>query len=208
MLKKYRLPILIALTFGLNVIIFFRAESTIEGLEKVLAECARNSGRTSAALNLAMLFMLGFFGLKSIYRDESKKNIFRILMTIFAVNHLIHFFFVSRYFDSQLWELDIPSNLQGFVTFIFILIVPIAIWTFKRLNKVLYFVILAHFFNVTYFISKSFYSRYKPEDPAYLHRLGILIMIGALLYIVYRVIRDWSTKLEPMISSLDNYQDK
>lgn len=107
MLRKYRLPLLIVFTLFFNILIYFRADSTIEGFEKVLAECARNSGRVSAALNLVLLFMLGHFGLKRIYRDESKKSTFRILITLFAVNHLIHFLFVSQYFDSRLWELNI-----------------------------------------------------------------------------------------------------
>ncbi|MFT5780629.1 MAG: hypothetical protein ACI837_003592 [Crocinitomicaceae bacterium] len=167
---------------------------TIEDVDLVFGECARNSGRTSAALNLAILFMLGYFGLKTIYKRENKRNTFRILMTLFAINHLIHFFFVSQNFKSQLLELDISHNIHGFITFIFILILPIILWAIKNLNWVLYFGIILHLFNVTYFIGDTFYGRVNPEDPAYLHRAGILVMIAALLYILYRVFREKSIK--------------
>ena len=81
---------------------------TIEDVDLVFGECARNSGRTSAALNLAILLMIGYFGLKKIYKEDDKKNVFRILITLFAVNHLIHFYFVAQNFKSQLLELDAP----------------------------------------------------------------------------------------------------
>jgi DMSO/TMAO reductase YedYZ heme-binding membrane subunit len=196
MLKNYRLLLLIGFIFCLNALIYIRAFSTIEDIDLVFGECARNSGRTSAALNLATLLMIGYFGLKTIFNNENKRKIFRILITLFAVNHLIHFYFVSQYFKDQFLELDISHNLHGFITFIFILTLPIILWSTKNLNKLLYFFILLHLFNVTYFISITFYSRVKPEDPAYLHQLGILFMIGTLVYILYRVVRENSTNLK------------
>ncbi len=159
-------------------------------MDLVLAKCARNSARTSAAINLLTLFFLGYFGLKIIYKDEYKKNVFRILITLFAVNHLIHFFFVSQLYDLRLMQVEISHNLHGFITYLSILLLPLILWVFKNLNRLLYTIILLHIFNVTYFICISFYGRYKPIDPAYLHRLGILIMIGTVIYILYRVYRE------------------
>lgn len=185
-MNKQRLSLLIALIFCLNVLIYYRAIVT-EPTDLIFAECARNSGRTSATLNLILLFMLGHLGLKNIYREYFKKNVFQILITLFAVNHLIHFFFVWQNFESQVMVLDVSHHLHGLITFVCLLILPIILFSFRSLNKFLYIAILLHFFNVTYFISDTFYSRYKPVDPAYLHRLGILIMIGSLIYILYRV---------------------
>ena len=196
MLKKYSLPLLIGFIILLNALIYLRAVSTIEDSDLIFGECARNSGRTSAALNLALLFMLGYFGLRTIFNEEIKKKVFRILISLFAVNHLIHFFFVSQYFKDQFLELDISHNLHGFITFICVLILPVILWSTKKLNKLLYFVTLIHFFNVTYFISITFYSRVKPEDQAYLHQFGILIMIGLLFFILYRVIRENFSKFQ------------
>jgi len=194
-LKKFRLPLLITVVLSLNVIIYFRAASTIEPLDMVFGECARNSGRTSAALNLAMLFMLGYLGLKTIFQQEKKKNIFRTLMTLFAVNHLVHFFFVSQYLKDHMVELNISENIHGFITFLLVVLFPILLWASKGLNRVLYIGVILHIFNVTYFISDTFLSRVKPEDPAYLHRIGVLIMIGVALYTLYRMFRERSIKL-------------
>lgn len=185
-MNKLRLPFFIVSIFCLNILIYYRAKLTIEPVELIFAECARNSGRTSAALNLFLLFMLGHFGLKRIYRENFKKNVFQLLITLFAVNHLIHFFFVWQNFNSQVTELNVSHNLHGFITFICLLLLPVAVFSFKKLNKMLYIFVLIHFLNVTYFISDTFYSRYKPVDPAYLHRLGILVMFGAILYVLYR----------------------
>ena len=186
-MKKFKLPLLITVIVGLNALIYFRAAATIEPSELIFAECARNSGRTAAALNLVILLLIGYFGLKAIYKKERTKSTFQTFMILFAINHLIHFFFVYQNFKSQFVELDISHNLHGFITFILILVFPIILMISKNLNKFLYAFILLHLFNVTYFISISFYSRVKPVDPAYLHQIGILIMMLAVLYVLYRV---------------------
>jgi hypothetical protein len=160
-----------------------------ETADRVFAECARNSGRTAAAINLILLFLIGHFGLKTIYKEELKLNLFRLFITLFAVNHLIHFFFVYQNFNWQKMELNVYDHLHGFITFISLILLPIIVHQFKRLSKFLYCYLVIHFFNVTYFIGISFYARYKPGiDEAYLHRIGILLMILAQLYVVFRVV--------------------
>lgn len=185
---KLKRPLLIALIIILNILIYYWAY-LIEP-ETKFAECARNSGRISAAINLILLLMLGHLGLKTIYKEPSKMNIFQNLIMLFTINHLIHFFFVSQNFKSQATDLNISDNLHGFLTFIALILMPIIVYTFKKLSPILYGFILIYFFNITYFISISFYARYKPEDPAYLHRIGIIIMIIALFYILFRVFKE------------------
>ncbi|MBK9420180.1 MAG: hypothetical protein IPN44_03910 [Flavobacteriales bacterium] len=183
-------------------LIYIRANLTLQGSVEVLGECARNSGRTSAALNLVTLFMVGYFGLKTIYKEVAKRDTFRVLLTLFAVNHLVHFFFIHQYFQSQGSALEVSHNLHGTITFICLLSLPIILWNMDRLNKVLYYAVILHLFNITYFICKTFYSRYKPVDPAYLHQLGIVIMIGSLIYIIYRMYRERSVVFEDATSSV------
>lgn len=187
MLTKTKLPLLIALVLFLNVLIYFRAAATIVPTDWVFGECARNSGRTSALINLILLFMLGHYGLKAIFRNNRKLEAFRVLLILFAVNHLIHFFFVSQNFRVQFMDLNLSSNIHGFITFILVILVPIVVWRAKQLTNVLYYGIILHIINVTYFIAITFYGRYKPEDPAYLHRIGVVVMVGAVLYLLYRV---------------------
>ena len=196
-MPKLKLPLLIAFILCLNVVIYLRAPYEIVPSDNIFAECARNSGRTSAAINLLLLFMLGHFGLKTIYSDKVKLGLFQTLATLFAVNHLIHFFFVSQNFKLKGVELTIADSLHGFITFICLILLPVLLYTFKSLNKLLYFLILFHFFNITYLISKSFYSRYKPIDPAYLHRIGVLVMIMAIIYVLYRMYAERSSEFSP-----------
>ena len=78
--------------------------------------------------------------------------------------------------------------LHGFITFISLIALPIIVYKLNRLSKIFYYLLIIYFFNVTYFIGISFYGRYKPGiDEAYLHRIGILIMIFALIYVVFRI---------------------
>jgi len=91
MLTKKRIPLLVALICCLEVIIYLWAVWRTEP-EFVFNKCARNSGRASSAILLITLLMVGYYGLKGIYLDDKKKDTFRILITLFAINHLIHFF--------------------------------------------------------------------------------------------------------------------
>ncbi len=199
MLRKNRIPLLITLIIFLEVLIYFWATYT-SSLDKsnffsiepefIFNKCARNSGRVSSLLNLIILVMIGYYGIKQIYIDEIKKNKFRILITLFALNHLIHFFYVFQSFNHHLMKLNISENKHGFITFICILLIPIIIWTVKNLNKALYFCIIVHLFNVSYFIIDTFYNKIKPDKPAYHNQFGILVTCIALVYILYRVIRE------------------
>lgn len=139
--------------------------------------------------------MVGYYGLKEIYLDDKKKDSFRILMTLFAFNHLIHFFFLYLRFKSHSAALSIGENLHGFITFIFILIITFILWTYKNLNRILYCAIILHLLNVSYFINKTFLSKVKPEHPAYHNQFGIAVITAACLYVLYRVFRENSAKM-------------
>ncbi len=203
-LKPLKLPTLVFIIVLINILIYFRANS-FEPLDRLFAECARNSGRVSAGINLIILWILGYFGLKSIFSDKNQKELLLKLMIMFAVNHLIHFFFVTQNFEIHTMQLDVFTNLHGFIIYLSIICVPIFIYYFKTLNRIKYLIIIIHFFNVTYMIADTFYKRYKPEDPAYLHRIGILIMISALLYVLYRTFMD---NYSPKINSLNKIKNR
>ncbi|MFT6167700.1 MAG: hypothetical protein ACJASF_002400 [Vicingaceae bacterium] len=80
--------------------------------------------------------------------------------------------------------------LHGFITFVLVLLFPLFTWKVKQLSKLTYTIIILHFFNTTYFLILTFYGRIKPERPEYMHQAGILIMIGALLWILFRVYKE------------------
>jgi hypothetical protein len=203
MLTKSKIPLLITLIFCLELAIYLWAVWTTT-LDKsnffwiepefIFDKCARNSGRISSFINLTILLMIGYFGFKKIYLDERKKDTFRILITLFAVNHLVHFFYVFQNFKHHSMELSLSENLHGFITFIFILIVPIILWLYKNFNAIFYAGITLHLFNVSYFIMKTFYSKIKPDKPAYHNQLGIVMTTAALIYILYRFFREYKPK--------------
>ena len=146
--------------------------------------------------------MIGYLGLKQIYLDDTKKDKFRVLITLFAINHLIHFFYVFQTFKHHAMQLNISENKHGFITFICILLIPIILWAFKTLNKVLYICIILHLFNVSYFIMETFYNKIKPDKPAYHNQFGIAVTTAACMYILYKVFREY--KLNSTESGHDN----
>ena len=190
MLKGYKLPLLLVLLICLEGIIYLWAVWTVEDPNFIFEKCTRNSGRVSAALNLIILIMVGYYGLKKMYENERLKKTFWKLITLYAVNHLIHFFYIFNNFKSKEVDLVLSENRHGIITFFFILVLPFILWSYKKLSKVLYIAIILHVFNATSFMIKTFYGKIKPEKPAYLHQIGIGIMCAALVYILYRVLRE------------------
>lgn len=193
MLKKYRVVVLIILVFILEALIYFWAAWSTEDVTFIFAKAARNSGRASALLNLLILFSLGYYGLKQIYDNDKKRELFKYAITLYAVNHLIHFYYIFQNFKSQLKPLEFEHNEHGAITFAFILLFPFIIWSFKHINKVLYYGVVLHIINTTYFTIISFDSKIKPEDPAYLHQVGIGLMIALIFYAIYRVFMEKSS---------------
>lgn len=204
MLTKNKIPLLVASIICLEIVIYLWAlwtstmdKSNFFAIEPafIFDKCARNSGRVSSALNLFILLMIGYFGLSKIYNDNTKWDKLRILITLFAVNHLAHFFFVFQTFKQHTMAFNISENKHGFTTFICILIIPIILWTIKNLSKFLYLIIILHLFNVSYFIMETFYNKIKPDKPAYHNQFGILVTTVACVYILYRIFREYKLKV-------------
>jgi hypothetical protein len=200
MLTKNKIPVLILLIFCIEVLIYLWAQWTAS-LDKndffaitpefIFDKCARNSGRVSSLINLIILLMIGYFGLNKIYLDDKSKDAFRILMTLFAINHLIHFLFVFQTFQYHSLPLSILDQKHGFVTFIGLLLIPILLWCSKNLNKVLYMATILNLLNVSYFIMETFYNKIKPLKPAYHNQLGIIVTTAACIYMLYSIFREY-----------------
>ena len=202
MLTKKRIPILIASIFCIELLIYLWSvwtasldRSNFFSIEPefIFNKCARNSGRISAALILISLLMVGYYGLKEIFRDDKKKDAFRVLITLFGFNHLIHFLFLFLTLKSNGVSLNfeepihVGGTIHGFITFIFIIIIPIILWTYKNLNQLIYFSIILHLFNVSCYIIKTFWGKIKLDHPAYHNQFGIIVITAVCLYVLYRV---------------------
>jgi hypothetical protein len=160
----------------------------------IFDKCARIAGRISSALILMTLLMVGYYGLKKIYVNDKKKEIFLLLMTMFSLNHLIHLLFVYLRFHSHdetinfEGPLQIGGTIHGVFTFTFIVLIPFVLWIKKNLHTFLYIVIHVHLFNICSFIIQTFLGKIKPpEHPAYQNQFGIVVILAACLYMLYRL---------------------
>lgn len=153
----------------------------------IFEKCARNSGRVSAILNLLIVLMLGYFGLKRIYSEQANFDIFLNLITILTINHLIHFFYISRNFKRKSLKINFSAEKRGIITYICITLFPIFIWYFKNLNVMLYISIILHLLNVSYVFVLALKTKIKYNSKITIHnRIGIIATIAAWIFVVYR----------------------
>ncbi len=195
MLKLDKLPLLILIIFMFNGIILLKEYYALEDIEYVFAEASRNSERLSLIINSIILIFIALMGLKRIYNRENLRNAFRILVTIFALNHLFHFFYGIMYFYFQSWDIASIENVHGYITLISIILFPIILWKVNKLNKVFYFGIILHLFNVSFYISETFYKRFTLPDPDYIHKTGMVIMAVLLFLVLFKEFKERSKKL-------------
>ncbi len=154
----------------------------------IFEKCARNSGRVSAILNLVIVLMIGIFGLKRIYFEKVNFDIFFNLVTILAINHLIHFFYISQNFKRKSLKIKLAQEKRGIFTYICITLFPIFIWYFKNLNTVLYACIILHLLNVSYVFLLALKTKIRYKSKITIHnRFGIIATIVAWIFVVYRV---------------------
>jgi hypothetical protein len=93
MFTEIKILFFVAIILCLEVVIYIWSAwtATLKGsnfffIERafIFDKCARISGRVSAILNLIILLLIGCFGLKQIYLEKTKLDIFLILITLFA----------------------------------------------------------------------------------------------------------------------------
>ena len=158
----------------------------------IFAKCARNSGRVSAAINLIILLFIGYFGLKQIYFEKAKFDTFLNLVSLFTINHLIHFFYISQNFKRKSKTIKVSDEKHGIVTFVCITLFPIILWYFKNLNLVLYICIILHLFNVSYAFMDVLYNKIRVKSKRRNHnRFGIIVTTIACIYLMYRVFHEF-----------------
>jgi hypothetical protein len=197
MLTEIKLPFLIATIFTLEVVIYLWSAFTATLKEGnyfainrtlVFAKCARNSGRISAALNLIILILIGYFGLNQIYSEKAKFDLFLNLIIIFTINHLIHFFYLTRNFKRKSKVIKLSEEKHGIFTFVCITLFPIFIWYFRNLNMVLYTCIILHLFNVSYAFIDVLYNKIRWKSKiSYHNKIGIIAISLACISVLYRV---------------------
>jgi hypothetical protein len=209
-LSRKHLPILIAIICCAEILIYLWAawtstlpKGTFLGMdhEFIFDKCARLAGRVSSAIILLTMLMVGYYGLLKIYAEEAKRETFLVLLSLFTCNHLIHLLFVLLRFHSHgesislAGPVHIGGIVHGIITFSSIIILPILLWRYQQLSRLIYASIVLYFLNTSSFIIKTFLGKVKPpEHPAYHNQLGIVLISLACLYILYSVYREFRQK--------------
>jgi|688.fasta_scaffold24802_5 hypothetical protein len=188
MFTTRKLPTLLVLLLSLEAVIYLWALATTEP-EFVFDKCARNSGRVSSLINLMILLMLGHVGFERIRGVASRWDALRVLITLFAVGHVVHLAFVALNFHHHGLVLSMVEQLHGTITFVFLLAAPVALWSVREPKPWWNILLIIHLINVSFFIMKTFYSKITPDRPAYHNQLGIVVTSAAIVYVLYRAAR-------------------
>jgi len=136
--------------------------------------------------------MVVCFGLKQIYLEKTKLDTFLILITLFTVNHLAHFFYLRQNFKQRSKVLKISENKHGFITSVSVMLFPAILLFYENLTMLLYSYIILHLFNVSYIIIDIFNNKVKQGKKAYHNKFGIIVTSVACMYVVYRIFLDFS----------------
>ena len=158
---------------------------------KIFEKCARNSGRVSAMLNVLILMMIGHFGLQKIYSTQEHFLSFFDLVSLFTLNHLIHFGYISRNFKRQSMKIKFQEEKRGIFTYICITIFPIFLWYFRNLNIWTYIIILMHLLNVSHVFVMALNTKIRVKSKITIHnKLGMFTTVVSWIYVVYSVVMD------------------
>jgi hypothetical protein len=156
--------------------------------KQIFEKCARNSGRISAILNVIILLFVGYWGLEQIYLTKKHFDMFLILVNILTINHLIHFYYISRNFKRQSLKIKFKQEKRGIFTYICITAFPLFVWYFNHLNAVVYIIILLHLYNVSYVFVMALYSKITVNAQITIHnKLGMFVTTAAWAFLMYRV---------------------
>lgn len=158
---------------------------------QIFEKSARNSGRFSALLNVVLLVFVGFWGPQQIFHNEKLFDSFQFLANIITINHLIHFFYISRNFKRQSLKIKFKQEKRGIFTYICITAFPLFIWYFNQLNAAVYIFIILHFYNVSYVFVMALYSKVTVNAKITIHnKMGMAVTTAAWLYMMIGLFRE------------------
>ncbi|MFY0598243.1 MAG: hypothetical protein JXR03_01140 [Cyclobacteriaceae bacterium] len=151
---------------------------------------ARYSARTSFFLFSSVLVFTGLFGLLRIFSSRRKRFVFLTLSLVFAVNHLIHFFYLVMNHISQDISLLIPKNGLGTLGYIIISLAPIYLQKIVDLTKKQYWAMQVYLLSVSGFFVVAYLRRLSEDiifaSPASLFKIHLTIITILIAFIAFR----------------------
>jgi hypothetical protein len=190
---KNKLMLFSGVVMVLEIAIFFWVDyiSTADYLVYQLA--ARYSGRLSFMIFAGMMLFTGIVGLKQIFKTERLKSFFIILLSLFSVNHVLHFYFLAMSHLEQNETLLIPKNIIGGTAYILLILSPF--YLFKReMTTKIYWSVQSFLFLLTVIFFVSYLRRFMIEFPQPTHigvLYSIITTIGLLVFLNgYKVFKE------------------
>ena len=157
----------------LLLLILLRIEPDIN---EVFRYAARYSGRLSLGIYLLCFFLFRAASLKNKSLEITKKA-----LGVFAIMHLIHFFFLA--YSIYLNQVPIvPTRLAGgFIAYLMIVIYPFLI---EKINRKAYHLI--YFYYVGFVMIMTYISRIRGQfvgaDPEVFHYIALGLLLVSLLF--------------------------
>ena len=168
--KAYALGVL------LEAILFLYLYNMESDINEVFRYAARYSGRLSLGI-----YLLCFFLFRSAYLNDKSLKITQKVLGVFAVMHVIHFFFLaySIYLNQVL---ILPTRLAGgFIAYLMIVIYPFLI---EKINRKAYHLI--YFYYVGFMMIMTYISRIRGQfvgaDPEVFHYITLGLLLVSLLF--------------------------
>ncbi len=184
MLKRLIIPGFIIILCEWAIFQWAKGESPYIDFQFQLA--ARYSARVSFLLFVGILCWTGIKGVKHIYLNEKNRILFVSLLFLLALNHLIHFYFLSMNFEVRGMDLREFKNLPGAVAYIVLTLSPFFLWNKQELTRSRYQIILVGFTLVTLLFIGTYIKRLNQEleipISSYL-LIGNLAVLSALVVV-------------------------
>jgi hypothetical protein len=155
---------------------------------------ARYSARISFLIFASLLCWMGISGLKTIYANENKRQLFVCILFSLALNHLIHFYFLAMNFEANGLELIVFKNLPGAATYVVLTVAPLLLWNKTDLTKRRYRMILSGFAMVSVLFIGTYIKRFSQEMVVPVSRYLLVFNLTTIVILiglnVFRVVRE------------------
>lgn len=169
---------------GLEIVIFFISYNLSADLSETFRYSARFSGRLSLLIFIVSIVHFASrmpFSLKGL--DTT-----RTLSSVFALLHYIHLFLLFMNVKLNAVEL-IPYKLAGgIVAYLMILLYPIYFDRIKHQKAIhsVYFLYVGFVMAMTYIARMQ--GEFENASPELFHKVGLGLILGAMMYFIYRLI--------------------
>lgn len=153
---------------------------------------ARYSARVSFFIFSITLLLVGALGLNKIFSNEKWRSYFILFLLTFALNHLIHFFYLAMNHWVQDISLISLKNGGGTIGYILLTLAPFYLWKITSLSQKQYWAIQLYILTISTFFIIAYLKRLREEiifpstDNLIFSHLALLtILIGFNAYRVY-----------------------